>query len=1672
MLSPLTLKFSPLTLKLTFHQQARANERSVLITAFDQTLRVDDPPGIQRAFVVPNVVSVLCLLQTAELSEWCSGHISRRCLANFAAVNLDNHGPFICSHGFHFRVTLTNTPHVDWNTPADFEVNTDANVLLQTKVAIHPSQTPTPGTMRTISLQECVQSEITFVPCADLLFVRQQCLLFDFGVPTDHGAVVKWHEATQDAMKKCAAWTDEFPIALRFYTDGSAVRREDGWNATAAVILIIDTAEGERFGGFHCFRVNENATAPRAEITAIFAATLWALQLLQVFRTQFPGSCTEVGFHFDSMLAGYSASGDWRIHAHTDVQNHSRSIVHWIETRYDLYLQWHHVSAHSGHPWNEAADAVSWAGLHQWIPSRPLDEYFAQLTLEGKADHLSQWLWYAEASLQGRVGFMPIDDQQRFVAHLRAPFSSPPDPLCHSLKIAETTTSHFKQADGFLRCGTANVLTLYPTVSAHGQYVSARQESLLQQFHEAQFHVVGVQETRSRCQGHSHNDQFHILSAPATSRGVGGVQIWIAKEWKSLSTPLHVTAQHLKILHSTSQQLIVRFHTETLRFLFIVAHAPDSSKLDLVQKWWDALFQAIPSALREWPTILLCDANARLGSIESHAVGTHQAEDENEAGAIFHQWLHDTQMVVPQTMPDCHTGDGSTWQHPTGATARIDFIAISRDLHSPSVRTKLADVDVALQRVDHLAVQIDIPISTQVSTVRSKHGKRMPVSAGQVTQVNNAQFDFPWNLDVHTHAAKLHDAISQYSKTTNGASFQRKPHLSAVSWQLISLKKFHWKRCRQISSHYRKAMLRALFQAWKNPAEQTELQCKPWLKLTDSCLAFHSHQYNLLTRQAAHSVKTDDRHYYAQLAEQTGNIAADEGIGGLWKRIKHILPKQVNKRNSSMRCVGPELDDIIQHYNDLEAGEPTSYESLLADVFEAQQSRVVDAPVQIELSTLPTRLQLEAHVHKAKRGKAPGVDHLTIDQVRSFLPWISEHLLLMFLKSWILAAEPLQYKGGILVSILKKPGHWNLSNLRGIMLIESIGKIFHAMMRTCLLPWATEQRIPTQYGGFKGQQTAHAALHLRTFMNIAKAKRISCAVIFVDLKSAFHSLLREHAFGGDMTFSARLCSVLQDEGFNPDDLQNLSAQHAAGFEAHTQPALVRLLQDAHQGTWFHVPPTSNCQRTWRGSRPGSPIADIAFNILMTAVLRQTHHALQDIPSIQWAQSRLDTPIPLVAWVDDIALPIPFESPGQLQPLLRQVMNLMHSVFSSFGLTLNMNKGKTEALCQLRGPKAAATRRQFFIHDFANVEIGLSQPLRLVTHYKHLGILVGQSLSLDQDISQRIGRASTAFRTLTRPLFTNRAIPIVVRLQLLEALVLPRIFYGCGAWPLLTHKQFRLLAHKIIGWQRVIIGVGYWSSQNWTDDHLRARWKLMDLSVRLAKHRLLYAIQLHQQAPIDLWNSVVQEDDLCAPSTTWISAVQHALQWYEHMCPHPERFETMPHGTQRLLAWLATADSREPRRIRQAVRVHLSQEFAVFQAVQGHFDILHECKLKGVQADEGDAKITSRKQAYQCHLCTTWMCAGGCKYIARLGYISSGLYVAVCSVHAGYMSMQPAYNSSMLVICWLYGGHVGKGTCTTILSAYISKLCVLKDSSGYFVHKRALLCTCAKCGNLLGAICAT
>ena len=137
----------------------------------------------------------------------------------------------------------------------------------------------------------------------------------------------------------------------------------------------------------------------------------------------------------------------------------------------------------------------------------------------------------------------------------------------------------------------------------------------------------------------------------------------------------------------------------------------------------------------------------------------------------------------------------------------------------------------------------------------------------------------------------------------------------------------------------------------------------------------------------------------------------------------------------------------------------------------------------------------------------------------------------LLFKMWTASAEPPQFKGGFICSIAKKHGARTAAGImRGIMLLDVLGKLHHGLLRRRLLPWAAQNRLDTQFGGFKGQQTIFASLLLRSYARVVEAKQVSLAIVFVDVKNAFHCLLRQHAFATTDQFPLKLQQVLTAEG--------------------------------------------------------------------------------------------------------------------------------------------------------------------------------------------------------------------------------------------------------------------------------------------------------------------------------------------------------------------------------------------------------------------------------------------------------------------------------------------------------------------------------------------------------------
>ena len=955
------------------------------------------------------------------------------------------------------------------------------------------------------------------IPIADLEFLSNQLAGLQLGPVQGTDQVVKWHDSTLASFSTLPMWTDETPCRYCLYTDGSSVLDRDQdepcRHGASAIVLIIETTDGPRWGGSRVFSVADGPTAPKTEIVAMVFALLWGLQLGdQHLHTLCP---FRLLIGYDCLLAGHTAAGQWCIKKHGQLQTHGRAIALWLEQRFWARIEWQHISSHTGHPWNEAADALSWAAVHRWIPATASEEFLVQLDFPRTC--LSAWLWMLEAARQHIPGLPRIVDH-RFVVDVAAPFMSQAtvdlQPFCKR-EQHESPESARTEIQVPLTFATANVLTLYDDGSHGRNYVSARQKTLMQQMKMAGLHIAGIQETRSKCEGYLATEDFHVLSAPSTSKGAGGIQLWVAKVCQFQQRDFAFKMTDLKILHSSSRRLVVRIDSAWMRAIVVVGHAPSSSGYQESLAFWTATTTAIPKQYHSWSTISLCDANARVGSVTSTSISNFGMEDENPPGEALHLWLQAQRLVAPQTFRDYHQGDHSTWKHAKGPRARLDYILCDQELISPALRTWVSDtVDLTTKRDDHYCVCACFEWTVWDVTQRKCHPERPDNSVSADKQTNEMSPHIPRDCNVHDHAAFLQDWL-QHQQPPKQPAVPRKAHLSDGTWQLVLAKRYHWKRLRQLKRHFRLSWLRATFDGWRGsrqpPCQQT---CTPslWMTQHDKAVAIHARQFELLSGQVRQGVRQDDKVYYENLAAQTALVAADEGMPGLWRAIKRLLPKSRSKAKLSVRCCGPDPVDIKNHFNALEAGDQIDYHNLVERCFAHQKALCDEAPLLVPLEHIPTRIDMEQLVLRQKSNRAPGLDGVTSETLKQSAKTDSLPFFQLFLKSWLLGAEPIQFKGGMIHCIAKKQGIVNdAAKMRGIMLLDSLGKIFHGLVRKFLMGWALPRRLPCQFGGYEAQQTLYATQLLRTVSRFHTRHGLSSGVLFVDVKAAFHSLLREIA---------------------------------------------------------------------------------------------------------------------------------------------------------------------------------------------------------------------------------------------------------------------------------------------------------------------------------------------------------------------------------------------------------------------------------------------------------------------------------------------------------------------------------------------------------------------------------
>ena len=536
---------------------------------------------------------------------------------------------------------------------------------------------------------------------------------------------------------------------------------------------------GRYWGGAWAVTLEDRLDSNRAEMAAITLALIVAHQQ----KDRYP-NLPKIALCYDSLTAGHTAAGLWDSKANRDLRRVNRALAQALQSTQETRLHWQHVKSHQGHPWNEAADVVAREASMQNIPAEGYTALLEELGLHKENLAPLEWWWFW--TCKGNEFTKYIRGTQ-----MRLPLRDEPTQLNPETALPKMQGEIAEQRAATLTMSVAtmNVLTLYDTANTTTARagISARMEAIARQCEEAEWNMVGLQETRSRSTGYFQLGKYHVLAAAASTKGHHGVQLWIAQQWETTEGPLHLQQQHLRLLVQEERFLAAEVRHPTTNLVAIVAHAPSTESAEEASQWWANQLALIPTGYKTWDRIILTDANARVGSITSPAIGALHPDVENAAGTGFHRMALDQRLWAANTWPGVHDGQAATWRHPNRTEARLDYILLPNHWKDYDIQSRVdQSVDITTKKTDHRPVvaTIQLPTKTQIKrgrihpqidNERIKKQLQNLVREGKSVWPQRIQWEQSTHDQAHNLTTEAQSWLQHNGQTTRQ---KRKPHMT------------------------------------------------------------------------------------------------------------------------------------------------------------------------------------------------------------------------------------------------------------------------------------------------------------------------------------------------------------------------------------------------------------------------------------------------------------------------------------------------------------------------------------------------------------------------------------------------------------------------------------------------------------------------------------------------------------------------------------------------------------------------------------------------------------------------------------------------------------------------------------------------------------------------------
>ena len=337
------------------------------------------------------------------------------------------------------------------------------------------------------------------------------------------------------------------------------------------------------------------------------------------------------------------------------------------------------------------------------------------------------------------------------------------------------------------------------------------------------------------------------------------------------------------------------------------------------------------------------------------------------------------------------------------------------------------------------------------------------------------------------------------------------------------------------------------------------------------------------------------------------------------------------------------------------------------------------------------------------------------------------------------------------VSIFKKGDASNMENYRPISLLNSLYKIYAAILQNRLQAGVDKFLQKTQYGFRKERGTRQAIHCIRRILDRGEASQEKILLVLLDWEKAFDKVTRE-------AISTSL------ERMNVDN-----KMINAIMSLYKEPRF-KVEIDGKESNWYD-------QQT--GIRQGCPLSPYLFLIVMTAMFHDVHQEVYDKTDL--VQHRVQgTSYDEVLYADDtICISSDTRS-----------MNILIAEIEKQGAKygLKLNKGKCEAI--VTGDKAA------------NLHFGNGEKIKIKDKVKYLGAILNKTRDMDKEVKQRIAICMSTLKRLD--LFWRHSdCPTKFKLLVQDAVIRSKLLYGLESAEIKDSTVKRLDTFQLKGLRKVL-----------------------------------------------------------------------------------------------------------------------------------------------------------------------------------------------------------------------------------------------------------------------------